>query len=214
MRTQIILILTIAALALTGCVYPSNFANDVAHMGDPAYDNCRRNADTYSNYGDRCAKEADPEVKVAKAEQARQEAEQAAEQQRKQEEAWQQVIRKAESHGYKLITNFDDLILDGKKMADSNAKIMLSAFYKKEGENAYLFPTQFDASEETQRRLPILTDDAQRPLREYLLSLMCTESPGGCPVWVGGHMTTCSYLNPLLANYPPKPCLHVEVVIQ
>ena len=204
----------VPALALAGCAYPSNFANDVERMGDPTYDDCRRYADPSSNYGGRCAKEAGPEVKAAKAEQARQEAERAAEQQKKQEEAWEQVIKKAESHGYRLITNFDDLVLDGKIMADSNAKIMLSAFYKKEGENAYLFPTQFDASLETQRRLPVLTEDAQRPLREHLLSLMCTQNPGGCPVWVGGHMTTCSYQNPLLANYPAMPCLHVEVVIQ
>ena len=82
MRTQIVLVLAIAALALAGCAYPSNFTNDLVHMGDPTYDNCRRDADVYSYYGDRCAKEA---------EQARLEAEQAAERQKKQGEAWQQA---------------------------------------------------------------------------------------------------------------------------
>lgn len=64
------------ALVLAACAYPSNFANDVAYMGDPTYDQCRRNADPLSNYGARCAKEIDPKVKAAKAEEARQAAEQ------------------------------------------------------------------------------------------------------------------------------------------
>lgn len=46
------------SLAMGGCAYPSNVVNDIQHMGDPAYDACRRNADPMSNYGARCAQEA------------------------------------------------------------------------------------------------------------------------------------------------------------
>jgi len=125
--------------------------------------------------------------------------------------AWQVVLRKAEGHGYRLVTNFNDLLLDGKQLANDNAKIMLTAFYRKDGSNEYIYPTQYDAYQGT-NGFPILTDDAQRPLREYFMSALCVQM--GCRAAVGGHMTMCRHLNLLLANYPPMPCLNVEVVIQ
>jgi hypothetical protein len=67
---------TLLLLALGGCAYPSNFVNDVQHMGDPTYDACRRGADPTSDYGARCAHEADPAVQAQQAEQARQATEQ------------------------------------------------------------------------------------------------------------------------------------------
>lgn len=127
--------------------------------------------------------------------------------------AWQAVIQKAESHGYRLITNFNDLVLDGKQLAGTNAKVMLTTFYRKVGEIEYIYPTQYDAYQGS-NGFPILTEDAQRPLREYFMSVECAQSPMGCRASVGGHVTTCQHLNPLFANYPPEPCLNVEVVIQ
>lgn len=127
--------------------------------------------------------------------------------------AWQEVIQKAESRGYRLVTSFNDLVLDGKQLANANAKIMLMAFYRKIGEIEYVYPTQYDAYQGV-NGFPILTEDAQRPLREYFMSVECAQSPMGCRASVGGHMTTCRHLNPLLANYPPEPRLNVEVVIQ
>jgi hypothetical protein len=74
--------------ALGGCAYPSNFVNDVQHMGDPTYDACRRGADPMSDYGARCAHEADPAVKAKQAEQIHQ----AAEQQRLPAQAMAQTV--------------------------------------------------------------------------------------------------------------------------
>ena len=127
--------------------------------------------------------------------------------------AWQEVLRKAESHGYKRIASFNDLILDGKQLANDNAKIMLTTFYKKEGATEYIYPTQYDAYQGT-NGFPILTEDAQRPLRAYFMSPECSQSPMGCRASIGGHMTMCKHLSILLADYPLQPCLNVEVVIQ
>ena len=64
-------------IALGGCAYPSNVVNDFQHMGDPTYDACRRGADPMSDYGARCARDADPAGKAKQAD-----IRQAAEQQR------------------------------------------------------------------------------------------------------------------------------------
>ncbi|MGF6768751.1 hypothetical protein P3T18_001221 [Paraburkholderia sp. GAS199] len=68
--------ITLMLFALGGCAFPSNLVNDIQHMGDPTYDACRRGADVTTDYGARCAHEADPAYQAEQAEQARKEAEQ------------------------------------------------------------------------------------------------------------------------------------------
>jgi hypothetical protein len=182
-------------------------------MGDPAYDNCRRNADPYSFYGDQCAHETDPKVKAARAEQARQATERQRQADAAAQTAWQAVIDKATQKGYEP-HSIRDLFFDGKKFAARDAKVQVSAVYMHIGEMEGLFLSPIDAIQQTNNYLPVLTEDAQRPLRERLVSdYACSHGPG-CLVNVGGHMTWCHHLAAALANYPDEPCLHIEVVIQ
>jgi hypothetical protein len=107
-------------LTLGACAYPSNLVNDVAYMGDPTYDECRRNADAMSNYGSRCAKQAAPQVKAAKEEQARKAAEQQqlAAAARQQSAAAQQSADAARGYNPVVVRDF---VLDGKELAGRSA---------------------------------------------------------------------------------------------
>jgi len=144
----------------------------------------------------------------AAAAQARAQAEQAAQAESEQERA----IEKASSRGYKLIPSIKDLMLDGKELADNDAKIQISGFYKRTGDNGVLYGSMMDAYQNTNNYFPLITDDAQRALRAHFLSDGCAQI-FGCKVDIGGHMTTCKHLAAEMANYPPMPCLNVEVEI-
>ena len=206
----------IVALALVGCAYPSNFANDVEHMGDPTYDNCRRDADANSFYGTQCANEADPKVKAAKAEQVRQ----AAEQQRLAAEMAQKnmaVRQSAElAKGYSPIT-FEDFVLDGKELAAREAKRSLTGVYLPVGNLELLFGTNIDAIQFSQGynqnspSVHLLTENASRDFRRQLLA--CRSNPAaasvGCRVHVLGRATMCVLSGPL-GNRLDVPCVSVD----
>jgi hypothetical protein len=123
----------------------------------------------------------------------------------------QGIVQQATSHGYKLIPSVTDLVLDGKQLAAAHAKMQVTGVYKKVGDAEKLFESSLDADQGTDKSIPILTEDAQRSLREDLLSYRCTI---GCQISVGGHMQLCHYLAAQFTNYPPMPCLHVEVEVQ
>jgi hypothetical protein len=59
--------------------------------------------------------------------------------------------------------------------------------------------------------VPLLTDDASREFRQYLLK--CQSNPvsaqGGCSVTVLGHVTICKLSNAFGATREP-PCVDVE----
>jgi hypothetical protein len=123
------------------------------------------------------------------------------------------AIEKARSKGYELISSVKDLILDGKQLAAQNAKIQVTGVYRKFGEGvADLYYSRGDAYADTDNKIPVLTDDAQRELRKYLMNDLC-QSQVGCEVEVGGHMTMCKHLLAAMADYPERPCLNVEVAI-
>lgn len=203
-------------LLLAGCAYPSNFVNDVAHMGDPTYDQCRQNADTLSYYGSRCAHEADPRVKAAKAEQARREAEQrrmAAEAAQQQAEAQ----RNADAAKGYIPSAVRDFVLDGRALAGRSARIAVSGVYMPAGNLELLFGDRIEAIQfaqgETQNPLAIhlLTDTAARAFREQLLT--CRSSPAtatvGCPMRILGTARMCVLTNPFGARQD-VPCLSVD----
>jgi hypothetical protein len=204
------------AFALAACAYPSNVVNDIAHMGDPTYDNCRRGADTLSDYGARCAHEADPAVKAAKAEQARQ----VAEQQRLAAQAAQQRAEAQDSadaaRGYSRIT-VRDFVLDGKGLAGRSAKVSVTGVYMPAGELEFLFGNRVDAIQFASgdgRNFPtvhLLTDDAARDFRSQLLS--CRSNPAaasiGCPVRILGTATMC-LLTRTFGVHEEVPCLSVD----
>jgi len=203
-------------LALGGCAYPSNFANDVQHMGDPTYDACRRGADPMSDYGARCAHEADPAVKAEQAEQMRQ----AAEQQRLAAAAVQQRLADRQgaelARGYSPIT-VRDFVLDGKGLAAQKAKRSLTGVYMPAGNLDLLFQSTADAyqfSSGQNRSVPsanLLTEDASRQFRSELLA--CRSSPAaqytGCPVHILGTVTVC-VLSDYLGRRRNTPCVSVE----
>ena len=123
------------------------------------------------------------------------------------------AMQKAITHGYKLINDFSDILLDGKMLAAKNEKIQIVGFYKRIGDIEMLYGTPSDAEENTDDFIPVITDDAQRSLRQFLLETQNCKMPTGCEVAVGGHMQMCHYLNSTLASYPPMPCFHIEVEI-
>jgi hypothetical protein len=208
--------LIVAAIALTGCSYPSNVVNDVAHMGDPTYDDCRRNADPLSNYGARCANEADPKVKAAKAEQARQ----AAEQQRQVAQAAEQrqVAQQNEdsARGYSPIS-VRDFVLDGKELAARSAKLSLIGAYLPVGNLEMLFGTDLDAiqfangQDQNSPTVHLLTENASRDFRSQLLA--CRSNPAtayvGCPVRILGQATICELSNSFGARRS-LPCIAID----
>lgn len=206
----------LSAFVLAACAYPSNVINDIAHMGDPTYDECRRNADTLSNYGANCAKEADPKVKAAKLEQARL----AAEQQRRAAEADQQKLiaqRSADAErGYTLIS-VRDFILDGRGLASRSARLSVNGVYMPAGNLEMLLATRVDAIQFARGDLPnglaihLLTENAAREFRGQLLS--CRSNPAttqiGCPVRILGVATMCVLSSPFGVRQE-VPCVAVH----
>ncbi len=205
-----------SAVALGACAYPSNVINDVAHMGDPTYDECRRKSDALSSYGSRCANEADPKVKAAKAEQARQ----SADQQRLAAAAVQQRAdaqqRDDAALGYSRIT-VRDFILDGRDLASRSAKVSLVGVYLPAGNLDLLFSTNVDAIQFANGDIPnipvvhLLTANASRTFRSQLLN--CRSNPAtayvGCPVRILGTATMCVLTAPL-GGRREVPCVSVE----
>lgn len=205
-----------SAVALGACAYPSNVINDVAHMGDPTYDECRRKSDALSSYGSRCANEADPKVKAAKAEQARQ----SAEQQRLAAAAVQQRAdaqqRADVAMGYSRIT-VREFILDGQELAGRTGKVSLVGVYLPAGNLDLLFSTNVDAIQFANgpvQHIPVvhlLTTNASRTFRSQLLT--CRSNPSaeyiGCPVRVLGTATMCVLTAPL-GGRREVPCVSVE----
>ncbi len=203
------------ALTLAGCTYPSNFANDITHMGDPTYDNCRRNADVYSDYGAQCAKETDPNVKAAKAEQISQ----LAERNRLAAGVAQQNLAARQSaelnKGYSPIT-VKDFVLDGKELAARKAMRSLTGVYVPNGNLELLFGTDLDANlfsfgqKTNSPTVNLLTENASRKFRSQLLA--CRNLPasfGGCHVHVLGSATTCVLSGPF-GNRRDVPCVSVD----
>lgn len=205
-----------SGLALGACAYPSNLVHDVAHMGDPTYDECRRNADAMSNYGSRCAKEADPQVKAAKEEQARKAAEkqQLAAAASQQSAAAQQSADAARGYSPVMVRDF---VLDGKELASRSAKVSLSGVYMPVDNLEVLFSTRVDAIQFANghaQSMPIvhlLTANATRSFRSELLN--CRTNPAaaqiGCVVRLLGVATTCVLTNSF-GRREEVPCLSVD----
>jgi TPR repeat protein len=121
-------------------------------------------------------------------------------------------LSKAQQQGYRQIS-FEDFKLDGKQLAEGNAKLFLSGAYSKSGDLDVLQPSGLAVA--TARRygndsgIPLLTDDAARDVRKYFLE--CGNNPLaqlGCPVTVSGHADLCTVTN--LVGSRSVPCLVVE----
>lgn len=184
-------------VGLTGCTRPGYHYETGDFFHQTSNDPCKVNPV-------QCAETA--RIRTA-ADQKQQATEQAA------RAAWQSVVDKAAAKGYKPIT-VHDMILDGADLAKSETKVQTTGFYRRVGDAEILFASFADAVQTTRNFFPVLTDDAQRPLRARLMTEYGCNNGPGCSVNVGGHVTLCKHLSLQFANYPEVPCLHVEVVIQ
>jgi hypothetical protein len=102
----------------------------------------------------------------------------------------------AKQQGYRPVS-FEDFKLDGKTLAEANAKLILQGFYSKSGGVEVLQPTGLAVA--TAKRygndsgIPVLSEDAARNVRKYFLE--CGNNPLaqlGCPVTVSGHADLCT----------------------
>jgi hypothetical protein len=102
-----------------------------------------------------------------------------------------------ESQGYKRIS-VETFELDAKTLAANQSKISLKGVYLSDGNVAWLLPAQVDviralndpAAARAVSKVPLITDDAGRDLRQQLLR--CRANPlAQCSVVVRGHVSTC-----------------------
>jgi hypothetical protein len=120
--------------------------------------------------------------------------------------------------GYKLIS-FETFALDAKAMASSQAKVSLRGSYVPDGNMDWFFANRTDVIMATTNgynssnvaRIPLLTEDATREFRHFLLKCKSNGSSSqlGCPAVINGHVTKCSLTGPLGANRS-LPCIVVE----
>ena len=126
--------------------------------------------------------------------------------------------RSDNTRGYKTIS-FDTFALDAKSLAAAEARISMRGAYVPDGNFEWLFPGQAEAMQaslypaqaQNITRIPLLTEDASRDFRGFLLK--CKSIPGadrtGCLTVVTGHASMCEITGPLGASRK-LPCLIVE----
>jgi hypothetical protein len=122
------------------------------------------------------------------------------------EEWWDLVIKTSEN------ISVETFVLDGRKLV--GAEVVLSGVYIREGNLDVLYADVRAATMAHQGlhqpNVPLLTDDAQRELRQYLLTCQSKASAQiGCPVTVLGRVTTCRLSN-ALGDSRQEPCVTVE----
>ena len=108
-----------------------------------------------------------------------------------------QIVRDEERRGYKHVT-LKDLLLDARAYAANAAKVAVSGFYKLHGRrDERLYASYNDLMMHTYQSVEasyigLLTDDGNRPLREYLMRCGATF---GCEVTILGHVSPCVETN-------------------
>ena len=202
----------LAGAYLVGCHPPTD------DPCDPTYAGYHVNQTTAAIARQQCAEERQQQQQQQQTE-IEQQHRQAAAQEAARRDLFEQqkAVAKAVTQGYRLIPTVKDLILDGKPLAKTGAKIQISGRYKKVGDSERLYGSLPDAIQSDDNYVSLLTDDAERSFREYLLNPLCQAQFGaqvGCPIAVGGHVTMCHRLAAEFANYPAEPCLSVEIEIK
>jgi len=114
--------------------------------------------------------------------------------------------------------SLETFLLDGKDLAARSAKVSLQGFYLPQGDAGLFFANQtalimaagYPEGANTPR-LPLLTEDATRDFRQYLLA--CRSNPAsaqiGCPVSIVGYATMCVASGPF-SDRRQLPCVSVE----
>jgi hypothetical protein len=123
--------------------------------------------------------------------------------------------RQDESQGYKRIS-VEAFELDARTLAANQGRVSLKGAYLSDGNVAWLLPAQIDvirvlhdpAVARTISKVPLLTDDAGRDLRQQLLR--CRANPmAQCSIVVRGHVSMCQSTTSLGAQLE-MPCVAVE----
>jgi hypothetical protein len=163
------------------------------------------------------ARRAQTQQKQAELDQQRAEAD-AARAQAEAKEHYQKLIADGVSMERQLgynPTSINDFKLDGRELTSSQAKIAIAGVYVKRGQVELLFPSTIAAliSHETgadDTAIAIVTDDAARAIRQYLLNCVgnYSTSISGCALTVMGHASVCTRTTLLGAN--DEPCVIVE----
>jgi tetratricopeptide (TPR) repeat protein len=119
-----------------------------------------------------------------------------------------------QKQAYQRVT-FEQFLLDGKLLAEGQARVSIKGRYVKFGEIEYLFSDELAVlaarhSLKPDMGVPLLIDDASREFRKVLLycDSTATFTPVGCPVAVFGHVEMCEKTS--LAGTTHTPCLAVE----
>jgi surface-adhesin protein E len=120
-----------------------------------------------------------------------------------------------ESQGYKRIS-VETFELDAKSLAANQSKISLKGVYLSDGNVAWLLPSQVDAiralndptAARAVSRVPLITDEAGRDLRQQLLR--CRANPlAQCSVVIRGHVSSCQSTTSLGTQWE-MACVAVE----
>jgi hypothetical protein len=132
------------------------------------------------------------------------------------EKEHQARVSSAAAAGYKLVT-INDLLLDGKQLIATGVKVAFDGHYMNDGNFDMIFGSSTDMLmsqgsyghvRDTTRRVLVITDNAPRDTREYILQ--CKQRGWqGCAVSFTGHMTMCSIQNGFGAKRE-EPCIAVE----
>jgi hypothetical protein len=128
------------------------------------------------------------------------------------EKTYRAAIAKAEAdqeaRGYKAMA-FDDFVLDGQKLAASEAKVAVHGLYKKIGQMSWFFPDAISTMRGNPKvRIALLTDDATRETRQFFLASDRDIANRGSEITLLGHATTCTITH--LAGSQNEPCIEVE----
>ena len=126
--------------------------------------------------------------------------------------------RSDNARGYMSIA-FETFALDAKNLAAAQVRISVKGAYVPDGNLEWLFASQGEAVQASMYpaqgrnipRIPLLTEDASRDFRQFLLK--CKSIPGadrtGCLTAITGHVSMCSMTGPLGSNRT-LPCIVVE----
>lgn len=155
--------------------------------------------------------------RMADIERQRENCYQSAENLMRQREQAQYDQSRDEARGYRRIS-FETFVLNAKSMARENGKVSLKGVYIPTGDSGVLFAHRNDVAmmrtagySDYGLRIPLLTEDASREFRQYLLR--CRTDPNtaqwGCPIIVAGRVTICKMSNPLKGQWE-APCISVD----
>jgi TPR repeat protein len=118
------------------------------------------------------------------------------------------------ARGYQTIS-IETFVLDGRELASKAAMVSISGTYIRRGNLDFLYVNATalaleDRFGRQQPNVPLLTDDASREFRRYLLACQSGRPSWlGCPVTVLGRVTTCIKSN-AFGTRREEPCVAVE----